>query len=157
LKGDPLDETWYGAVTELGKGHAKVLYEYACDQAVGGGLEGEGGVGRVVGVGRLGGGAVGVGGWGCVCVWVSVWVRVWVLGLGSGCGCVCVSVCLCEGAYCTVLYVCVPNLQYVPNPDQNINPVYCHNPGTCAAAIVAIVSVADAIVVVGAVGGGGSW
>jgi hypothetical protein len=33
-----------------------------------GGLEGEGGVGGVVGVGRLGGGAVGVGGWGCVCV-----------------------------------------------------------------------------------------
>jgi hypothetical protein len=29
---------------------------------------------------------------------------------------------------CAVLYVCVPNMQYVPNPDQNINPVYCHNP-----------------------------
>jgi hypothetical protein len=123
-----------------------------------GGLEGEGGGGQGGGGGAVGGWG-GWGGWVGVCVCVGVGVGEG-LGLGSWVGmwvCVCVSVCLCEGAYCTVLYVCVPNLQYVPNPDQNINPVYCHNPGTCAAAIVAIVSVADAIVVVGAVGGGGSW
>jgi hypothetical protein len=89
LKVASLDETWFGTIIELSEGHAKVKSEEDVE-AVGGG--GEGRVGRVVGVGRLGGGGMG---------WVGVGVGVGVgegmgmgLGSGSGYGCVCVCVCV---------------------------------------------------------------